>query len=263
MHTFYVRNALLYLFLSCMLVNVIKAVQEGQQQNTNTPSSAGHHRSVIGASASTSAVPLERVHLASQSRFIRIPTSHGESRYFGASEAEEHSNARNRVNSISRQRKGWKSTPENLANRYQYLKDRKEQRQTKDAALAHPHQGQVQVRDDRSKSRFTAEDHVMQSKSHLSQPVRKPIARKVSKTAVIIDHPDAVRQHKITQSPTSAFHKVHPTTNGASRDAAAPPRSSPNHSSSATSHESTNPQGELMSKHFGGWKTPSRKRKHE
>lgn len=243
-----------------MFVNVLEAAQEGYQQNSNPQSSAGHHHSVAGSSSS--AAPLERVHLASQSRFVRTPTSHGETRYFGANEAEEHSNARNRINSISRQRRGWQSTPENMAKRYGYLNARKVERQTKDAVLALSYGGHVQAKEDRSKSRFTAEDHVLQSKIHLAQPVGKPTARRVAQTAVFIDHPEAVRQHKIAHSPSSAFQKVHSTANGASHTAAPPP-GSPNRSSSTTSHENANTQDELMSKHFGGWKTPSRKRKHE
>lgn len=247
MSALFMRSTLFYAFLSFKLVIMTNAVQEGERQQTNPQFSAGQHQSVAGSSGTSNhPAPPGRTHLASQTRFIRT-AHHGESRYFGLNEAEANSNARNRINSISRQRRGWKSTAENVEIRKEYLKNRMRQRQTNEVASGPTHGFQ---------SRFTAEDHILQSKTHLAKPIYKPTIRRANQMAVSIDHPQLVQQHKITQSQGSAFHKVQPKNNSVG------PSSSPTRSNSSN-NDRVGSQDEQMAKHFGGWKVPSRKRKPE
>lgn len=257
-----VRNILFWLFL---FIHLIEATQEEEQQQhtTNPQSSSGQHQSTAGSSSShpdtSNPAPLERVHLASQARFIPTSTIQGGvSRYFGMNEAEQYRNSLSRINSISRQRKGWKSDRESLSKRYKYLENKQSERKAKEAVIS-PSKESKQY-----KTYFTAEEHILQSKSYLSKPIKRPVPRKVRETAVLIDHPEAVRQHKIIQSKTSAFHKVQPTSRTNQNTANVitnPPPASPTHSTSSSS--SANSQDKQMSKIFGGWKTPSRKRKRE
>ena len=249
MAAFFVRKTLIYALLSFMLVIMTKAVQEAERQQTNPQSSAG------SSGTSNHPASLEKVHLASQTRFIRT-ANHGESRYFGLNEAEANSNARNRINSISRQRRGWKSTAENVEIRKEYLKNRTRQRQTNEVVLGQSYGSHLQTKNNLLKSHFTAEDHILQSKSHLARPIKKPTAVRANQIKVSIDHPNLVQPHKITQSQSSAFHKVQPNNN---------PTVSPTlpTRSISSNNDPIGSQDEQMAKHFGGWKVPSRKRKHE
>lgn len=265
------RSATFCLILCFFLINVLDAANKGQG-TSNPHSTQGQHQSIPGSSTSN---PVARPRVLPQTRFIRT-SNNGESRYFGANAHEQRMIAMDRARSVARQTEGWRTTRETLSARYKYIKTRNAEKQAREATVSpHQQQQQQQLRIGTSSS-HGQHSHIQAQGSQLrmtsqSPRVIKPIVRRVKETGVVIDHPEAVQQHKLFQSPGSAFHKVQQngargrvTPSGQDRLSLrlSPPRaSSPSHSTSSGQATS---QDAHMSKFFGGWKTPdSSKRKRE